>query len=225
MAKSPINVNTSKRNSACRRSGAASTLLVEKTGDGEESFLVALADCRAPPSFFKSLLHTPVRTTASSCSLLGIPSTHSDLLLYSILFCPIQSCYHTTALNLTLSAIPVSQLNPPYSPPPPLLSTPRSATIRGCPIAQRQKSIHPILQHYTKHASRYRQHGCRRVMIGSVCRTTPTTQAPLRRPMRQPLPSHAPKASPRFCRTTTIATTNSTTHLPPAIPRHSLEPG
>jgi hypothetical protein len=90
IAKSPINVNTSKRNSACRRSGAASTLLVEKTGDGEESFLVALADCCAPPSFFKSLLHTPVRTTASSCSLLGIPSTHSDLLLYSILFCPIQ---------------------------------------------------------------------------------------------------------------------------------------
>ena len=141
IAKSPINVNTSKRNSACRRSGAASTLLVEKTGDGEESFLVALADCRAPPSFFKSLLHTPVRTTASSCSLLGIPSTHSDLLLYFILPYPVLLSYHRPQSHPLSNTCLSTQLNPPYSPPPPLLSTRRSATIRGCPIAQRQKSI------------------------------------------------------------------------------------
>lgn len=187
------------------------------------SFLVALADCRAPPSFFKSLLHTPVRTTASSCSLLGIPSTHSDLLLYSILPYPVLLSYYRPQShplsNTCLSTQPT--LFPSTSAP---LHTTVSNNTR-LPHRTASKVNTPILQHRTKHASRYRQHGCRRVMIGSVCRTTPTTQAPLRRPMRQPLPSHAPKASPRFCRTTTITTTNSTTHLPPAIPRHSLEPG
>lgn len=42
-----------------------------------------------------------------------------------------------------------------------------------------------------------RQHGRRRVMIGTVCRTTSTPLSPLGPPMRQPLTSHAPSPRPR----------------------------
>jgi hypothetical protein len=138
------------------------------------------------------------------------------------LFCPI--LFYPATIphyqnNLTLSAIPISLLKQFPSTPP----------LRTHPHGQQQYEASPLhsvkSQYCTKHASRYRQHGCRRVMIGSVCRTTPTTQAPLRRPMRQPLPSHAPKASPRLYRTTAITTTSSKHLLTPAIPRHSLEPG
>jgi hypothetical protein len=176
-------------------------------------------------SFFKSLLHTyctsrseRLRLHAASWVYRRHTLTWCSIPSHPIL--PYPAIVPQSSISPSQQYLPLS--NPPQSPPPPLLSTRRSATIRGCPIAQRQKSI---LQHCTRHASRYRQHGCYRVMIGSVCRTTPTTQAPLRRPMRQPLPSHAPKASPRLCRTTAITTTSSNDSLRPAIPRHSLEPG
>lgn len=71
--------------------------------------------------------------------------------------------------------------------------------------------LHPL--HYCLHPSpacvanpipttrANRQHGRRRVMIGTACRTTYTNNTPLGPPMRQPLPSsHAP--SPKTRRTT-----------------------
>jgi hypothetical protein len=118
--------------------------------------------------FFKSLLlhaaaYIPVRTTASSCNPLDIPSTHFDT-PYSTAVVLLSYC-HTT----TVSAIPLSPLHsPPFSSTRPPTHTHGQQQYERSHRTTSKKS-----QYCTKHASRYRQHGRRRVMIGSVCRTTP----------------------------------------------------
>ena len=78
---------------------------------------VALADCRARRLVLQEsaayLLYIPVRTTASSCSQLGIPSTHSDLVFYSIPFYPALLSYRDPQSHpLSNTYLSQTHLNP-----------------------------------------------------------------------------------------------------------------